>query len=202
MRWWTRWTCRAQGQGAGQRSFGIAQLVPPPGRRPHLPWRTSAAAPTVHASAWRRRKDWANNNPPGWPRCWPCWKASRKTSTPRHRRQKISLADLIVLAGGAAIGTAAAKAGQAVTVPFNPGRTDATQAQTDAESFAVLEPVADGFRNYARQGADTAAEPPDRQGPAADADRARNDGAGGWPARAGRQHRRRCARRLHHPAGA
>ncbi|MCK6416874.1 MAG: catalase/peroxidase HPI [Giesbergeria sp.] len=62
--------------------------------------------------------------------------------------KKISLADLIVLAGGAAIEAAAQAAGQAVTVPFTPGRMDAAQAQTDVESFAVLEPQADGFRNY------------------------------------------------------
>jgi len=62
--------------------------------------------------------------------------------------KKVSLADLIVLGGGAAIEQAAKKAGQPVTVPFAPGRMDASQAQTDVESFAVLEPVADGFRNY------------------------------------------------------
>ncbi len=62
--------------------------------------------------------------------------------------KKVSLADLVVLAGGAGIEQAAKAAGHSVTVPFTPGRTDATQEQTDAESFAVLEPVADGFRNY------------------------------------------------------
>jgi catalase-peroxidase len=64
--------------------------------------------------------------------------------------KKVSLADLIVLAGGAAIEKAAKDAGHAVNVPFAPGRTDATQAQTDAHSFAPLEPTADGFRNYLR----------------------------------------------------
>jgi catalase-peroxidase len=62
--------------------------------------------------------------------------------------KKISLADLIVLAGCAGVEQAAKSAGVAVTVPFAPGRMDASQAQTDVESFAVLEPVADGFRNY------------------------------------------------------
>jgi len=62
--------------------------------------------------------------------------------------KKVSLADLIVLAGGAAIEQAAKKAGREITVPFAPGRVDATAEQTDAASFAVLEPVADGFRNY------------------------------------------------------
>jgi catalase-peroxidase len=62
--------------------------------------------------------------------------------------KKISLADLIVLAGGVGVEQAAKNAGYTVTVPFTPGRTDASQEQTDAASFAVLEPVADGFRNY------------------------------------------------------
>ena len=65
---------------------------------------------------------------------------------------KISLADLIVLAGSAAVEKAAFDAGHKVTVPFRPGRTDASQEQTDVESFAVLEPRADGFRNYLRAG--------------------------------------------------
>jgi catalase-peroxidase len=65
---------------------------------------------------------------------------------------KISLADLIVLAGSAAVEEAARDAGVDVTVPFHPGRTDATQEQTDVDSFAVLEPRADGFRNYLRPG--------------------------------------------------
>jgi catalase-peroxidase len=62
--------------------------------------------------------------------------------------KKISLADLIVLAGCAAVEEAARKAGQNVTVPFTPGRMDALPEQTDAASFAPLEPIADGFRNY------------------------------------------------------
>src|SRR6202035_91877 len=62
--------------------------------------------------------------------------------------EKVSLADLIVLGGCAAIEQAAKNAGLNVTVPFTPGRTDASQEQTDIESFAVLEPIADGFRNY------------------------------------------------------
>jgi len=62
--------------------------------------------------------------------------------------KRVSLADLIVLAGSAAVEQAAKNAGSNVVVPFSPGRTDATQEQTDIESFSVLEPVADGFRNY------------------------------------------------------
>jgi catalase-peroxidase len=66
--------------------------------------------------------------------------------------KKISLADLIVLGGCAAVEAAAKKAGHAIDVPFSPGRTDATQDATDVESFEVLEPIADGFRNYVRKG--------------------------------------------------
>jgi catalase-peroxidase len=66
--------------------------------------------------------------------------------------KKVSLADLIVLGGCAAVEQAAKNAGHDITVPFAPGRTDASQEQTDVESFAVLEPRADGFRNYLRRG--------------------------------------------------
>jgi catalase-peroxidase len=66
--------------------------------------------------------------------------------------KKVSLADLIILAGCAAVEAAAAKAGHNLKVPFSPGRMDASQEQTDAHSFTVLEPIADGFRNYVRKG--------------------------------------------------
>jgi catalase-peroxidase len=66
--------------------------------------------------------------------------------------KRVSLADLIVLGGCAAVEKAAKDAGHDVQVPFTPGRTDASQEQTDVESFAVLEPAADGFRNYLRAG--------------------------------------------------
>jgi catalase-peroxidase len=69
----------------------------------------------------------------------------------RSGNKKVSLADLIVLGGAAAIEQASKQAGQDVTVPFTPGRTDASQEQTDVEAFTVLEPVADGFRNYQKQ---------------------------------------------------
>jgi catalase-peroxidase len=65
--------------------------------------------------------------------------------------KKVSLADLIVLAGCAAVEQAAKEAGHAISVPFTPGRMDATQEQTDVESFAVLQPIADGFRNYQKK---------------------------------------------------
>ena len=74
------------------------------------------------------------------------------------RKKKVSLADLIVLGGCAAVKEAAKKAGYDVKVPFSPGRTDASQEQTDVYSFTVMEPVADGFRNYLRSGQIQSAE--------------------------------------------
>src|SRR5206468_7675939 len=70
----------------------------------------------------------------------------------RGGSKQVSLADLIVLGGAAAIEHAARAAGYDVQVPFTPGRTDASQEQTDVESFAALEPTADGFRNYLGKG--------------------------------------------------
>jgi len=75
-----------------------------------------------------------------------------------NRGKKVSLADLIVLGGCAAVEEAAKRAGHKVKIPFSPGRTDASQKQTDVHSFAVMEPVADGFRNYLRSGQILSAE--------------------------------------------
>jgi catalase-peroxidase len=72
--------------------------------------------------------------------------------------KRVSLADLIVLGGSAAVEAAAKAAGHDIEVPFTPGRMDASQAQTDADSFSVLEPIADGFRNYLKGGYAVAAE--------------------------------------------
>ena len=72
--------------------------------------------------------------------------------------KQVSMADLIVLAGSAAVEAAAQAAGQSVAVPFTPGRTDASQEQTDVESFSVMEPVADGFRNYRKKAYSVAPE--------------------------------------------
>jgi catalase-peroxidase len=74
------------------------------------------------------------------------------SQTNGSKGKKVSLADLIVLAGNTAVEEAAKKAGHQVKVPFTPGRTDASQEQTDVHSFAVLQPAADPFRNYVRKG--------------------------------------------------
>jgi len=96
------------------------------------------------------QKDWAVNDPAELARVLPKLEAIKKTfDDAQDDGTKISLADLIVLGGCAAVEKAAEDAGHDVQVPFAPGRTDATQAQTDAESFAVLEPRSDGFRNHA-----------------------------------------------------
>lgn len=95
------------------------------------------------------QKDWKSNQPEQLARVLERLEAIRSefNASPSGGK-KISLADLIVLAGGTAIEKAARDAGHPVTVPFAPGRTDASQEQTDVDSFAPLEPVADGFRNY------------------------------------------------------
>jgi len=95
------------------------------------------------------QKDWAVNQPQQLAKVLQTLEGIQKTFTARQSGgKKVSLADLIVLAGCAGIELAAKNAGFPVNVPFSPGRMDATQAQTDVESFAALEPVADGFRNY------------------------------------------------------
>ena len=95
------------------------------------------------------QKDWAANNPAQLATVLPVLERIQAAFNAQAAGGKrISLADLIVLAGGAAVEAAAQAAGVAVAVPFTPGRTDATPEQTDVEAFAVLEPQADGFRNF------------------------------------------------------
>jgi catalase-peroxidase len=95
------------------------------------------------------QKDWAVNQPARLAKVLKTLEGIQAGFNKKARGgRKVSLADLIVLAGCAGVEQAAKKAGVAVKVPFQPGRMDASQAQTDVESFAVLEPVADGFRNY------------------------------------------------------
>jgi catalase-peroxidase len=105
------------------------------------------------------QKDWKVNQPEHLQRV---LKALEKIQSDFNGSQsggkKISLADLIVLAGGAGVELAARNAGISVTVPFSPGRMDASQEQTDVQSFAVLEPAADGFRSYSNGNADATAE--------------------------------------------
>jgi len=100
------------------------------------------------------QKDWEVNQPAELAKALQKLEAIQKefNAAQSGGKKKVSLADLIVLGGDAAIEEAAKKAGQIVKIPFSPGRTDASQAQTDVHSFAVLEPSADGFRNYLHNG--------------------------------------------------
>ena len=115
--------------------------------------------------------------------------------------KQVSMADLIVLAGGAAVEQAARDAGVTVEVPFTPGRADASQDQTDVESFAAIEPKADGFRNYVGKVSRPARRvPADRPGEPAHPERSGDDGPRRRPPRPGRELRRVEARCLHgHP---
>jgi catalase-peroxidase len=98
------------------------------------------------------QKDWAANNPAETAKVLSVLKEVQTKFNKENRSKQVSLADLIVLGGAAAIEQAAKSAGHTVTVPFKPGRGDATQAQTDVNSFSLLEPQADGFRNYYAEG--------------------------------------------------
>jgi catalase-peroxidase len=105
------------------------------------------------------QKDWEVNRPAELAKALQTLEAIQKDfNGSQSGGKKVSLADLIVLGGCAAVEAAAKKAGHDVKIPFSPGRTDASQAQTDAHSFAPLEPVADGFRNYLRNGQPLSAE--------------------------------------------
>ncbi|UJR53835.1 catalase/peroxidase HPI [Dickeya zeae] len=105
------------------------------------------------------QKDWAVNQPEQLAKVLGTLESIQSEfNRAQSDNKRISLADLIVLAGAAGVEQAAKAAGHAVTVPFTPGRMDASQEQTDVESFAVLEPIADGFRNYLKGHYSVAAE--------------------------------------------
>ena len=102
------------------------------------------------------QKDWAVNQPAQLAKVLKALEAIQNDfNAAQTSGKKVSIADLIVLGGCAAVEAAAKKAGHSVQVPFIPGRMDASQEQTDVASFAVLEPAADGFRNYVRKGAES-----------------------------------------------
>jgi catalase-peroxidase len=105
------------------------------------------------------QKDWEVNQPAELAKVLPKLEAIQKEfNASQSGGKKVSLADLIVLGGDAAIEKAAKSAGHEVKIPFSPGRTDASQEMTDVHSFAAMEPVADGFRNYLRKGHPLSAE--------------------------------------------
>jgi catalase-peroxidase len=108
------------------------------------------------------QKDWEVNQPAALVKVLKKLEAIQKefnsSQSNGNKGKKVSLADLIVLGGCAAVEEAAKRAGHKVKIPFSPGRTDASQQQTDVHSFAVMEPIADGFRNYLRSGHQMPAE--------------------------------------------
>ena len=105
------------------------------------------------------QKDWAVNQPAQLAKVLTALEAVQNTfNAAQTGGKKVSMADLIVLAGAAAVEQAARNGGHDVQVPFTPGRTDATQEQTDVESFAVMEPLADGFRNHLKTAYTVSAE--------------------------------------------
>jgi catalase-peroxidase len=108
------------------------------------------------------QKDWEVNQPAELAKVLRTLEAIQKefnsTQSNGNKGKKVSLADLIVLGGCAAVEEAAKRAGHEVKIAFSPGRTDASQEQTDVHSFAVMEPIADGFRNYLRSGQPLSAE--------------------------------------------
>ncbi|HVR27876.1 MAG TPA: catalase/peroxidase HPI, partial [Candidatus Polarisedimenticolia bacterium] len=108
------------------------------------------------------QKDWAVNQPAELAKVLPKLEAIQRefnnSQSNGNKGKKVSLADLIVLGGCTAVEEAAKRAGHEVKIAFSPGRTDASQEQTDVHSFAVMEPVADGFRNYLRSGQVLSAE--------------------------------------------
>ena len=95
--------------------------------------------------------NWESNNPTQLKNLLAVYEDIKSNFDKRSKNKKVSIADLIVLGGSAAIEVAAERAGFSIDVPFNPGRMDALQEQTDIESFTVLEPMADGFRNYQKK---------------------------------------------------
>lgn len=104
------------------------------------------------------QRSWEVNNPKELGKVLKKLEEIQKTFNTKNAKSPVSMADLIVLGGNVAIESAAKKAGHKIVVPFKPGRTDATQEQTEVDSFAVLEPIHDGFRNFVKSGDQTKAE--------------------------------------------
>ena len=104
------------------------------------------------------QRSWEVNNPKELGKVLKKLEEIQKTFNAKNVKSPVSMADLIVLGGNVAIESAAKKAGHKISVPFKSGRTDATQEQTDVDSFAVLEPIHDGFRNFVKSGDQTKAE--------------------------------------------
>ncbi len=143
----------AEGADPRHRPVGVAAGVHRLGLGLHLPLLGQARRGQRGAHPPGPQKDWQVNEPA---ELAPCWRSSRQVQAAFNASapggMRVSLADLIVLGGCAAVEQAARAAGSEVTVPFTPGRMDATEEQTDAASFAPLQPRADGFRNHYEDG--------------------------------------------------
>ena len=134
-----------EGEDRRQRADASARWSPPPGTAPEpSAVRTCAAAPTARASAWRPQKDWEGNEPERLAKV-------LAVLEPIAAETGASVADVIVLAGNVGVEQAAKAAGFDITVPFAPGRGDATDEMTDADSFESLEPIHDGYRNWLKK---------------------------------------------------
>ena len=193
---------RPQGQAARQRPLGVPARLDRVGVGGLLPPHRHARWRQRRADSPRAEKDWEINEPAELAKALPVLeRVQQEFNDSQSNGKRISLADTIVLGGCAAVEQAAKAAGHDVTVPFTPGRTDASQEQTDVDSFEVLEPRADGFRNYVSPDEELLARDA-AAGAGRDAapDRARDDGADRRHARARRERRRDAARRLHRPA--
>ena len=121
------------------------------------------------------QKDWDVNQPKQLEKVLDILQSIQAQFNEKSGKTKISLADLIVLAGNAEIEAAAKAAGHSIEVPFTAGRMDASQEQTDIESFDVLEPIADGFRNYQKKQYSLSAEELLIESPFTNADSSGND---------------------------
>jgi len=125
----------------------------------YLPWFRYASGANGARIRLEPQKDWEVNQPAQLEKVLKKLKSIQKDfNSAQKDDKKVSLADLIVLGGCSAVEAASKDAGYKIEVPFSPGRMDASQAQTDIESFAALEPEADGFRNYSKKAYTVSAE--------------------------------------------
>ena len=191
----------AEGEGAGLRAVRVRSWSRRPGRRrPASAAPTSAAAPTARGCASSRRRTGRSTSPPSWPRCCRCWRRSSRTSTASGGKQ-VSLADLIVLAGSAAVEKAAKDGGYEINVPLRAGpyrRVAGEHRRGVVRGARAARRRIPQLRPAGRE--DAAGGVAAGEGVRTRCDRARADRADRWSACPGRQPRRQQARRVHRHA--